>query len=1733
MHKVKMLSPVFSGDGEYCLNNSDSISFLCKEMHKALPLAALMLTLPIHADTIDTSDNIIYENIDSKDFFAFSSAENHVSSLSLNLSKNAINFLLDDINLLPGETVKLNGNIEEITSYITGSGNIMIDVTDTVILNNAANDYTGTTTVSNGTLQLGSNNALGNTNSLIIENSANVDINGMNQTIGNLNGSGNLNINNGVLDIYLGGEFDGIISGDGGQLNISGGTLTLSGNNIFNGQTIINSGAQLSIGNGGTTGSYIGDITNNGILAFNRSDNFTYSNVINGMGELHQNGTGILSLTSSDSNIGSIHLNAGGLEIAAASTVTIGTNFFMADNTTLYLIPDSDIYVAGEFHAAANSTIHVTLVEGQNHSVLSSNYAYLDGNLVLNGYTPMAEGKASDLENARYRLIESATVMDGDFSSVTLVDSESPVDYLTLSSDVRKLTNIWGGDSWFYTIGLDLTWYAGQEQGNGVFTLTDAADSFDVDVSLTDQSDAFVSGWDGKRLTKNGEGILLLSAQNTYTGETLINSGKLQMGIDNAIADSSAVYVAKEATFNLNNFNQTAQNITGTGEITLGTGALTAVNTQDTQFDGRISGDGSLVKQGANAFTLTNTHTYLGGTTVSAGTLQLGNGGTLGSIVGNVLNHGTLIFNRSNEWSFDGTIDGPGVLQHDGSGTTTLTASNLYTGSTIVNNGTLRLNGNGALGSGNVVLGENGNLFIDTPMSGNYVFNNSLSGQGQLIASLADKNQSFDFGSTTGNAFVGTFTLNQGSILLAGNNVDSLTNATLNLGANGSTTINADQTIGNITFSGGQFNTSMNSPNAADILTVNYLNVDGVPSLPGTVNLSGASLPAVSQPTGNILLHGNINTNDGIQVIAADSVSTVGKQLALLLDNVAPEDQVYVIDDGFGNTDVRATYGYGAVTTNTAEGSSHSAGLYVGYLLKVLESQSNAILDSTGAENTSFGVQLTGTGNFEFRANNDSITLVNATNDYQGETLVSSGILRLGADNALGQTSALNISSQAQVDINGFTQTVGELNTDVASLLNLNNGHLTLTNGGVSQGSLSGNGQLTLAGGTFIVNQANTELLAATAINSGATAKLGDAKGLGRGDIALNGELIFDQVTDDLANNLSGSGLTQLTNGSDLTLTGNNTAYTGMFDIESGNRLVAASATNLGASIIHNNGNLELKANENWQFTNAVVGSGSVTKTGNGAVIINDSYAYTGGTNVEAGVFALQSDRAALIGGGPVTIANNATLGGYGLINGNVTNQGTLAVANALTLLTGNSGNLNIQGNLDNQGAVRLAGRTVGNTLTVNGNYIGTGRLLINTVLAGDDSLTDKLIVKGDTSGKTAVTVNNVGGSGAQTSDGIQIVAVEGSSNGDFSLANRVVAGAYDYRLFKGSASDPNDGNWYLRTPDTRFQPEVDVIDAFIPTRPEVGAYMANQDAAVGMFIQSLHDRFGDSQFMSGNGIDSREPNTWGRIIGNYTHTRVADQIKQRSWGSAVQLGGDLYRNHAERNSINAGIMAGYGTSKSRNTSDYDGLVARSELRGYSVGAYGTWFADGQDGSEGAYLDVWTQYGWYHNEVKGERLAEESYHSRTFAGSLEGGWTFNIWETQSSRLFIQPQAQVIYTDYTGRDVHEENGTYVRNNNDGGFITRLGVRLFGQQKAVIDQNWRPFIETNWLHNDTAARVSMNGETFDSGIPKDRLEVKTGMEGQLNANWQLWGNVGVQKGDGDYKSALGTVGVKYLF
>ncbi|CAN7668347.1 autotransporter outer membrane beta-barrel domain-containing protein [Caballeronia sp. LjRoot29] len=380
--------------------------------------------------------------------------------------------------------------------------------------------------------------------------------------------------------------------------------------------------------------------------------------------------------------------------------------------------------------------------------------------------------------------------------------------------------------------------------------------------------------------------------------------------------------------------------------------------------------------------------------------------------------------------------------------------------------------------------------------------------------------------------------------------------------------------------------------------------------------------------------------------------------------------------------------------------------------------------------------------------------------------------------------------------------------------------------------------------GDFNLAEVQTGTLNLTGLFAPTTVALVDAPGTLRAtaqnmpsSVTDNGLVQFAQATDGgYTGTLSGTGAVEKDGAGTLTLapaaaggnsySGGTTVNAGTLAIGADNALGASTGgLTLDGGTLRLNNALDLAATrpialgaaggvidtQGFDTTVAqdISGAGSLTKLGTGQLLLQAPTTFTGGTMISEGTLAvgdISHSSASLGGGGPVTVAAGANLGGYGSVVGNVTNNGTIFAANALPgFASSASGAFNVHGQLTNNGLAQIAGAGVGNQLVVTGNYVGqNARIALNTVVGPDNSASDRLVINGGhASGSSTLLITNMGGTGAATAaDGIQVVqAANGATSAlnAFSLPASIKAGAYSYYLAKGGVTAGTSESWYLR----------------------------------------------------------------------------------------------------------------------------------------------------------------------------------------------------------------------------------------------------------------------------------------------------------------------------------------------
>lgn len=236
--------------------------------------------------------------------------------------------------------------------------------------------------------------------------------------------------------------------------------------------------------------------------------------------------------------------------------------------------------------------------------------------------------------------------------------------------------------------------------GTGNFA-SGASIGFDTSLGDRTYSDAIANvGGNVLGLVKVGANTLTLTAANTHTGDTAVRDGTLRLAHSHALQNSTLTTGGIEFDQSVAGNAFTMGGLSGSGNVALRNNAATPAavaltvggNNANTTYSGVLSGSGGLAKVGSGTLVLTGNNVQTGTTTINEGMLQVGAGGTSGTLgMGDVGNHATLVFNRSDALNVHNRISGSGDLVKRGAGTLTLLDANTYAGSTTIEAGTLRL----------------------------------------------------------------------------------------------------------------------------------------------------------------------------------------------------------------------------------------------------------------------------------------------------------------------------------------------------------------------------------------------------------------------------------------------------------------------------------------------------------------------------------------------------------------------------------------------------------------------------------------------------------------------------------------------------------------------------------------------------------------------------------------------------------------------------------------------------------------------------------------------------------------------------------------------------------------------------------------------------------------------------------------------------------------------------------
>ncbi|EEC3361220.1 fibronectin-binding autotransporter adhesin ShdA [Salmonella enterica] len=481
------------------------------------------------------------------------------------------------------------------------------------------------------------------------------------------------------------------------------------------------------------------------------------------------------------------------------------------------------------------SQINATLDTANSSPIIKAANVTLDGTLNLSS-TATFVAPETDEHFGSVTLIDSQTAITTDFDSVTLdADTSAMPDYLTINAGVDA------NDNTNYELSTGLSWYAGANSAraaHGTFTV-DADSTFTVTSEL-DETTA-TSDWDGSKLTKQGDGTLILSNTGNDYGDTVIDGGIL------AAKDAASL---------------------GTGDVTIAESATLALS-QGT-LDNNVTGEGQIVKSGSDELIVTGDNNYSGGTTISGGTLTADHADSLGT--GTIANSGVL---QVGEGELENTLSGTGSLVKTGTGELTLSGDNTYSGGTTITGGTLTADHADSLGTG--AIANSGVLQV-----GEGELENTLSGSGSLVKTgtgeltLSGDNDYSGGTTITGGTLtadhadsLGTGAIDNSGVLQVGEG--ELENTLSGAGSlvktgTGELTLSGDNSYsGGTTITGGTLTADhADSLGSGDIANSGVLQV-GEGELKNTLSGSGS---LVKTGTGELTLSGDNNTYSGDTTIA-------------------------------------------------------------------------------------------------------------------------------------------------------------------------------------------------------------------------------------------------------------------------------------------------------------------------------------------------------------------------------------------------------------------------------------------------------------------------------------------------------------------------------------------------------------------------------------------------------------------------------------------------------------------------------------------------------------------------------------------------------------------------------------------------------------------------------------------------------------------------------------------------
>lgn len=652
-----------------------------------------------------------------------SGAATGLQSLTLDIADSLLT--LKDTVTAADAMLNLNGTAKALIAGNATAGQSTINVSEASTLALEEDASGGSATVTNSGLMSFADRALAEMTTVKNLSGGNVDVSNVDSatSIGSLSGAGNVMLGDKTLslgNLALDDTISGIISGDSGNLvKIGDGTLTLTGDNTWTGTTSVDEGVLLVNGN---QAAATGDVTvkagatlgGNGIIggAVNVADNghITAGSTLNSVGKLTTGALTLNELSQLDYQFGQAYTPGGAFndlinvngDLVLDGKLNIETSPGGSFDVGVYRVINysgtltNNVMDIANAPTAADSLYVQTSVNNQvnlvNHGGLTLRFwdgtggenGELKNNGVINGGDGIWQ---SSHGNDNWTTDESTPegALNAPFTDAAFAVFQGVAGNVTVDN---SLGDVIISGAQFATDGYRIAGDAiTTDTAN---TLIRVGDGTVDGAGYIATIDSEIRGTGG--VNKSDLGTLILTGENSYSGGTTITAGTLQVSGDKNLGAANTGITFNGGTLKYGDAFNTAR------QVTLESGGGTFdTNGFNVELLTDVEGSGQLTKTGQGTLTLTLDTTYTGGTHVVQGTLQLGNGGEIGSVQGDIIADGILDVKRCNSYTLSGNISGEGQLHHTGSGITTLEGANSYKGATLVANGVLQAGGTNTL----------------------------------------------------------------------------------------------------------------------------------------------------------------------------------------------------------------------------------------------------------------------------------------------------------------------------------------------------------------------------------------------------------------------------------------------------------------------------------------------------------------------------------------------------------------------------------------------------------------------------------------------------------------------------------------------------------------------------------------------------------------------------------------------------------------------------------------------------------------------------------------------------------------------------------------------------------------------------------------------------------------------------------------------------------------------------